>query len=180
MARHNKSDDSGDSDFDPHVKKSSSVKKKKVGATEVKKATSLQLNKAPYNHNTSSFGGPLPTPGLTHVTGSSGAFSQYPSSHRDSVVSTQYVVEPPVLHPQQKVQVPLQSPFAIAQRHQSQLPLQLQSQAPSTIALPPTPQTSAVPPTTMLQFEDEVLDGQLHFSRRGKFGHCSRDTADLW
>lgn len=44
----------------------------------------------------------------------------------------------------------------------------------------PLPKGPAYCLNGMLQYDDEVLNGQLSFSRRGMLGHCSRDTADLW
>jgi len=165
MARYEKSEDSRDDDFDPHnpsaingtSKKTLARQKKKkpAGTLEVKVPTAAECNKALYN--TPVFGGPLPTPAPTATAVS---FASHLTAHGrgDSVVSTQYAVQPPV---------------ATQLQVQLQLPLTPDPLAPSLYA--PVWNLKG-----MLRFDDEVLDGQLHFSRRGMPGHTSRDTADIW
>ena len=166
MARHDKSDDSGDDDFDPHrpnvkgKKHSSATKKKqkKAGALQVlAPMTTAHHNSAikrHYNATTTDFGGPLPTPGLTPTDVSFASQAAAVAHERDSVISTQWVVQPP--RPPIQEQVNLQEQKSV-------------------------PYQSKFKWNGMLGFEDEVLDAQLHFSRRGYSGqHTSRDTCDLW
>ena len=180
MARHHKSDDSGDDDFDPHrpsrtdgkSKKSSTKKKQKAGALEVRPPqaqpffhnhNSPQFHDFNVNAKAIAFGGflPIPDPTPTDLSFAS-QLAAYEQQKRDSVVSPgQYAVQPllPAEFPGYQEESYLQSPFVIEK---------------------PVSYSPAFKLKGMLQFDDEVLDGQLHFTRRGPGGHTSRDTADIW
>jgi hypothetical protein len=156
MAKHHKSDDSGDSDYDPEREKNTKMapSTRKAGASKSRSLLSFFLPNGRHSSKAllltfiSLDQGTLPTPGPT-PTDPTFAAAQLATYHRQAAHH---------YHHSQHPSVPLQSPLP-------------------AVLLPPMP---AVALRGMLQHDDEVLRAQLNFSRRGLVGHCSRDTADIW